>query len=269
MKRFHQALAVVLGCLLVVPAPVRAMPVVDLTNFAQNLLTALENVDQTLQAVESYQTQLAEYEELIKNTLAVPVNTWDRIQSINTNLKTLAKDSMRYRHYLMALDEHFRKFGDLEYYRSAKCYGSNIECPKGEWERILDQAQQDEKLAGEAVNKTVEDMVRHLEENEEALVEDTERLENLQQESQSTEGQLAATQAGNEIAAAQVQQLMQIRALMNAQYRVLLVERQAKAVEDARGKALSKRYRRPILEDKKKNGGLDDPSGLGRDPWTF
>ncbi|MBL8501108.1 MAG: conjugal transfer protein TrbJ, partial [Nitrosomonas sp.] len=44
------------------------MAVIDMANIKQTTTTAIENVAQTLKQIEQYQTQLQQYENMIRNT---------------------------------------------------------------------------------------------------------------------------------------------------------------------------------------------------------
>ena len=48
------------------------LAVIDMANIKQTTTTAIENVAQTLKQIEQYQTQLQQYENMIRNTLAPP-----------------------------------------------------------------------------------------------------------------------------------------------------------------------------------------------------
>src|SRR5690349_18533470 len=193
---------VLLGLLLIAwvvrPSSTRAMPVFDSGNFAQNLVSAIEAVDQTMTQVMTYQNQLQQYEEMVRNGLAPAVYTWDRIVSIQNKLQTLARSLRDYRHWLRDLDDYLSKFGDLDYYRSARCYGSDLSCPESEWERILRESQDMHGLGSESRKKTLDQLMRALESSDEDLVEESTNLQKLQRQAQSADGEMQAVQAGNQ-----------------------------------------------------------------------
>lgn len=229
------------------------MPVIDLTNFAQNLISAIEAVDQTLTQVQQYQTQLLQYEEMIRNGAAPAVYTWDRIVSIQHKLQTLGASLANYRHLLRDLDDYLSKFGDLDYYRSARCYGSDLSCPKAEWERILRESQELHGLGSESRKKTLDQLMRSLEASEADLVGESQNLAKLQRQAQSAEGQMQALQAGNQLASAQANQLMQMRAVMIAQYRAVAVQAQVEQAREAQQTAAGERFRRPMAKESPKD----------------
>jgi len=252
-SRLRQSLVFVAVTALVgSPGPTRAMPVFDAGNFAQNLVTAIEAVDQTLTQILQYQNQLLQYEEMIRNGAAPAVYTWDRLVSIQNKLQTIASALRNYRHWLRDLDDYLSKFADLDYYRSARCYGSDLSCPESEWERILRESQEMHGLGSESRKKTLDQLMRALETSEEELAEESVNLNKLQRQSQAAEGHMQALQAGNQLASAEVHQLMQIRIIMVAQYRAIAVQLLVEQTREAQQTVAGERYRRPMSQESPK-----------------
>ncbi len=244
------ALAALLAVTLVlVPARAHAIPVFDAGNFAQNLVTAIEAVDQTLTQILQYQNQLLVYEEMIRNGAAPAVYTWDRLVSIHSKLKTIASSLRNYRHWLRDLDDYLSKFADLDYYRSARCYGSDLSCPESEWERILRESQDLHGLASESQKKTLDQLLRSLDASEQELGDEADNLEYLKRQAESAEGHMQAIQAGNQLASAQAHQLMQMRAIMVAQYRAVAVQALVDQTTRAQQRAAGERFLRPNAQN--------------------
>lgn len=248
-SRLAVALLVAIAIALALPCPSRAMPVYDGANFAQNLVSAIEAVDQTLTQILQYQNQLLQYEEMVRNGLAPAVYTWDRLVSINNKLHTIARALKNYRHWLRDLEDYLSKFGDLDYYRSARCYSSDLSCPATEWARILQESNDLHGLGSEARKKTLDQLMRSLESSENELEDESENLRKLQRQAQSAKGHMQALQAGNQLASAEVHQLMQLRAIMVAHYRALAVQALVAQTKEAQERAASERYRRPMAKD--------------------
>jgi P-type conjugative transfer protein TrbJ len=226
--------------------------VFDPANFAQNLVTAIEAVDQTLTQVLQYKNQLLQYEEIVRNGLAPAVYTWDRIVSIQNKLQTIASSLRDYKHWLRDLDDYLKRFADLDYYRSARCYGSNLSCPEAEWDRILRESQDLHGLGSESQKKTLDQLMRALDASDDELASESTNLQKLQRQAQNAKGHMQAMQAGNQLASAQVQQLMQMRAIMVAQYRAVAVQALVAQTQEAQQTAAGERYRRPMAKDSPK-----------------
>lgn len=89
----HAALIVALS---VGPLTVRAgIPVIDASNLSQTVMTAIENVAQTLKQIEQYQTQLQQFENQLQNTVAPAAYIWDRAQATINGLMG-AVDTLNY-----------------------------------------------------------------------------------------------------------------------------------------------------------------------------
>ena len=239
----------VLIAVLGTPSGASAIPVFDGGNFAQNLVSAIELVDQTLTQALQYQNQLLQYEEMIRNGLAPAVYTWDRITSIQNKLRTIAGTLRDYRHWIRDLDDYLSKFGDLDYYRSARCYGSDLSCPESEWDRILRESQEMHGLGSESRKKTLDQLMRALDTSDQELGEESANLARLQRQAQAAEGHMQALQAGNQLASAEVHQLMQIRIVMVAQYRAVAVQLLVEQAREAQQTVAGERYRRPMAQE--------------------
>jgi P-type conjugative transfer protein TrbJ len=260
-KRRSVLACLVLIALVAMPSSTQAIPVFDPGNFAQNLVSAIELVDQSLTQVMQYQNQLLQYEEMVRNGLAPAVYTWDRIVSIQNKLHTIASTLRNYRHWVRDLDDYLSKFADLDYYRSARCYGSDLSCPESEWERILRESQQMHGLGSESRKKTLDQLMRTLETSEQDMVEESANLEKLQREAQAAKGHMQALQAGNQLASAEVNQLMQIRIIMVAQYRAIAVQLLVEQTREAQQAVAGERYRRPMAQESPKERWDSWPSG--------
>jgi P-type conjugative transfer protein TrbJ len=246
---------------LAIPMRTSAIFVFDAGNFAQNLVSAIESVDQSLTQIQQYQTQLRQYEEMVRNGAAPAVYTWDRIVSIQNKLRSMATSLRDYRHWLRDLDDYLKRFGDLDYYRSAECYGSNLKCPEGVWDRILRESAEMHALASESRKKTLDQLMRSLDTSEGELKDESTNLEKLQRQAQSADGQMKALQAGNQLASAEVQQLMQMRTIMVAQYRAIAVQAEWEQSEEAQQTAAGERFRDPMAKDSPKQRWTAWPGG--------
>ena len=121
-------LVLTLGGVLAAPT-VHAMPVFDGSNFAQNWVTAIESVKQTLQQIDSYRTQLFQAQQMVRDGVADIVYTWDSMVTIYDRVAHLDEEVER------TIDEAWQRVDQLrtaEYYRTSPCYGSNLKCYRGE-----------------------------------------------------------------------------------------------------------------------------------------
>lgn len=259
MTRYTIAIATLILGLSLSPRAEAQMTVTDLTNFAQNLITALETVDQTLTQIQQYQTQLLQYENMIRNSAAPAVYAWDLTQSIRNKLQQLAN----YRAFLLDLDAYLKKYGDLNYYRASPCYGrtgNNVRCPKEEWDRMMQETFQQHSFAASTQQQNLDYVMQTMEASEQDLFAQSQNLEKIQRQSEKADGQMKVLQAANQFANAEVQQLMEIRAIMVVQYRALAAEAVLKHAEKVRNDAVVEAMMKPG-EVKK------EPQGLKEEVW--
>jgi P-type conjugative transfer protein TrbJ len=107
-------------------------------------------------------------------------------------------------------------------------------------------------LGSESQKKTLDQLMKSLESSEEDLVNESSNLEKLQRQAQTADGHMQALQAGNQLSAAEVNQLMQIRVIMVAQYRAIAVQLLVEHTIEAQQTAAGERYRQPKAKDSPK-----------------
>lgn len=241
---------VLLLALTLSPTRADAIPVFDTANFAQNLVSAIEAVDQSLTMIEQLQEDIAHHQtvvdDLVRNAAAPAVYTWDKLNSIKDRLRRIANGLRLQNLDLKAWLEQFR---NLDYYRSAPCYGPDVSCPEREWDRILEESWRMHELASHTRKQTLDDLMTALDAGEKDLQEQAENLEALQRQAQNAKGEMQALQAGNQLASAEITQLMQMRAIMYAQYWALAAQAQHEQAVEAQQRAASARYRHMKVED--------------------
>lgn len=211
------------------------IPVIDATNLSQNMTSAIESVTQTLKQVEQYtlqlqqyMTQIQQYENMLKNTLAPVAYIWDSVQTtINGVLNTVDTISA-YKQQFESLDNYLGKFQDVSYYRNSPCFSSSG-CSSAE-RAIMEQ---NRTLASESQKKANDALIRVLDKQQNALKTDARTIERLQSNAQSAGGQMQALGAANQLASAQTNQLLQIRALLIAQQNALAAQMQAQVDSEA------------------------------------
>jgi P-type conjugative transfer protein TrbJ len=241
----RRIVALVLASVLAMPFRAHAfIPVQDLKNFAQNLISAIEAVDQTLQMIEQVQLQTEQLDALIRSGGAPVVYTWDKVNSIRDRIRNLGQ-------WVRDLDDHFRRYGDLNFYRSGLCYGPDLDCPGEEWRRILSDALEMHGFGAESKKASLDDLMTELEESERRMTQEAERLQALQRRAEAIKDgeHMKALQIANQLSGAQVHQLMQLRAIMVAQYRALAAEAQYRRAAEAQSLAASERYHRALAKN--------------------
>jgi len=221
-------------------APTHAgIPVIDATNLAQNVTTAVESVAQTLKQIEQYKTQLDQYQNQLQNTEAPSTYIWEQAQVTMANLMAAINTLDYYKAQLGSLDGYLGKFQDMNYYKSSPCF-TNAGCSPAELAAIREV----EALASESRKKANDALFKGLEKQQNALHTDAATLKNLQSAAQGATGQMQALGYANQLASQQANQLLQIRGLLIAQQNAIATKMQADADREAKQNAAAEQLRK-------------------------
>jgi P-type conjugative transfer protein TrbJ len=196
----------------VLPVSASGIAVFDAANMKQNVISAIEGVNQTMKMIEQYQLQLLQYENMLRNTMAPAAYVWNRAQMTTMRLVGMMNTLNYYRYQAGSLDGYLYRYQNPSYYMSSPCFGPNGCTPS---ERAILENNRRLNADGEKVANDA--MIRSLDQQQLDLTADAARLEELQKNAQDAPGQMAAIQAANQLAANQASQLIQIRALLIAQ----------------------------------------------------
>jgi len=253
------AVILILWSFIPVIKPARAgIPVFDGSNFSQNMLSAFEEVKQSLQQIDQYTTQLREYatqleqleneikqyENMVTNTLAPVTNVWDQSTSTMNKLRGLTDTLSYYKNKAGSMDSYLSKFQDTATYRNSPCYTSGG-CSPEEWARMKDS-----RFAGsESQINAAKALFKGLDAQQDAMEADAKQLEKLQAAAQDAEGHLQALGYANQLASHEANQLLQIRALLAAQQNVIATRNMALADKEAQAAAAHESFTRSIGPD--------------------
>lgn len=225
------AAVLLISSLLGVVTPVHAygLPVIDVSNLSQNVVTAMENVAHTMKQIQQYQTQLQQYENMLQNTKAPAQQIWDSATTTMNQLRASIDTLNGYKSSLGSIDAYLGKFKDLAGYRNSPCY-SYTGCTQAQWVAMADS----ERLGSESQKKANDALFKGLDRQLEGLQTDASQLQRLQTAATGATGQLEAIGYASQLASHQSNQLLQIRALLIAQQNAIstrdqaLVDREAK-----------------------------------------
>ena len=220
------------------------IPVIDGTNLAQNIMTAIESVAQTLKQIEQYRTQLQQYENMLQNTMAPAAYIWDQAQSTINGLMNAVDTLNYYKTQLGSMDSYLGKFQDVAYYRSSPCFNGTGGCTPAEQAAMAENR----RLASESQKKANDALFKGLEQQQRNLTADARQLERLQSAAQGATGQMQAIGFANQLAANQANQLLQIRGLLIAQQNAATARMQAQADLEAQQQAAGATSRESRIE---------------------
>ena len=203
------ALAAVLifgASLISAPRPARADTVVcvNCSTVVQQLLQYLTELENTLTNIQTLQTQIRQYEDMIRQGLSWPSSLFQRLTSDLQALQNLYAQSRALAGNVANFDQRFRQqFPDYAKYLLNSAPSSQSMPQK--YQQWAEQGFDAMRVAMQAAGMNVNSIA-----GEDVL------LAQLVRRSQTSQGRLQAIQAGNEIAAQQVQQLQKLRELINA-----------------------------------------------------
>lgn len=241
MKRLMLTALAILG-MGITPAQAAGIPVIDASNLRQNMVTSLQSAAQTLKQIEEYRTQLKQYENQLRNTLAPSAYIWDQAVSTVNKLRTAMNSLDYYKNQLGNIDAYLNKFQDVAYYRNSPCFTARG-CTEAEWAATRRAMSENRKLASESQKKANDAVLRIIESQQDALQRDARNLERIQSAAQGAQGQMQALGYANQLASHQANQLLQIRAMMLTMYGAQIARMQAEADREALHQAAINRLR--------------------------
>lgn len=213
------------------------MPVIDVSNLSQNMVTAIENVSHTAKQIQQYQLQLRQYENMLQNSIGPRAQIWDSATVTMNQLRGAIDTLNYYKTRLGSVDAFLGQFNDRDTYRNSPCYSVNG-CTQAQWD-----AMKNAESFGSASQKRANDaLFKGLDRQQENLQVDAAQLQRLQNAAQTSEGQLEAIGYANQLASHQSNQLLQIRGLLIAQQNAIATRNQVLADREARASAADAQF---------------------------
>ena len=214
-------MALALVAALPATSPGTGIPVLDVSNLVQNTTTALKQVQAYAQMVQSYQLQLQQYANMVKNTVAPVAQIWQTAQgTMNSVMGTvnMFQNGSQLQGYLS-------QFQNVNYWLSAPPTAYTYQ------------------TAGSVAQKQANDaMVKGIVQQQAQIQADAANLQRLQSQASTADGQMKALMAANELAALQQEQLLQIRAMLLAEQQALAARNATLANDEAMREAATKQF---------------------------
>lgn len=232
-KRLHSGIVAALvattgfsiGASYAPPARAVAFVCVNCSTVWNQMMEYAKAVETSINTAQQLQTQIQQYNNMLKQGMSLPDSMFNSFTSDLRRLQGVYEDSRSLAHSMSNLDQQFRdQFKGYEDYLSSIGQGSNNMPDR--YEKWAASGFDNARTAMEAVGMNVSTF-----EAEDAL------LSSLVQRSSSAQGRMQAIQAGNEIAAQQVQQLQKLREMIAAnvtlQANYVAQQTERAAVDDA------------------------------------
>ncbi|ALS68411.1 P-type conjugative transfer protein TrbJ [Pandoraea apista] len=245
LRNLISHLAAKVGCataiaLSVLAAPAHAgIPVIDGTNVVQTTVSALNSVASVAKQIEQYQTQLQQYENMLRNSLAPAAYIWDQVNSTINKMLNLQDTLSGLKGQYGSIDAYLNRFQNVGYYRQSPCF-TNTGCSASEMEAI----QQGRTAWSDSQKKANDAAIKQLDQQQSALSKDADTVARLQSQASGAGGQMEALQAANQLASTQANSLLNIRSLLLAQQNILVTRSQIEADREAQLQAGDEQFRR-------------------------
>jgi len=208
---WYGRLILVLGCFLAIKANAQGILTYDPTNVVQTTITAQQQITQTARQLQQYQAQLQQLQNQIQNTNNPDSFLWDDANATINNVLATLNTLNTYKNQAGSLNAYLDQYSHADQYKTS-CVGTGG-CTGTQIKQLTAN-----QYMGSVSQKTANDnMLRSLDAQQQQLQADASNLATLQQNAQTSTGQMQALQAANQLASSQSAQLMQIRALLVAQ----------------------------------------------------
>lgn len=215
------------GSLALPVAPAAAqMPVIDTTNYAQNLLQAARALEQINNQVKSLQNEASMLENMGRNLKTVSFPQLQRITSAMSRIDQLMGQAQGIQFKVAGLDQQIKNLFP----------GSLSQALTGDQRVAEARAQLDAATAAFRQAMNIQAQVA------ENVTADAGTLGELAATSQGAVGALQVGQAANQLLALSVKQQLQLQNLMASEYREAALERARAAQAEEDGRATTRRF---------------------------
>lgn len=186
--------------------PARAITVVcvNCSTVWNQMMEYAKEVETALNTAQQLQTQIQQYNNMVQQGLSLPDSMFGSITSSFNQLRGIYSQGTSLAYSMSNLDSKFRdQFKGYDSYLQS--IGAGTSNMPGQYKKWSDAGFDNARSAMEAVGMNTSSFA-----TEDAM------LSSLVQRSASAQGRMQAIQAGNEIAAQQVQQLQKLREMIAA-----------------------------------------------------
>ena len=225
---FVAVTALTVGGTLALPvAPAAAqMPVIDTTNYAQNLLQAARALEQINNQVKSLQNEASMLENMGRNLKTISFPQLQRITSAMSQIDQLMGQAQGIQFKVAGLDQQIKSLFP----------GALAQALTGDQRVAQARAQLDAATAAFRQAMSVQAQVA------ENVTADAGTLGELAATSQGSVGALQVGQAANQLLALSVKQQLQLQNLTASEYREATLDRARRAQAEEDGRATTRRF---------------------------
>jgi type IV secretion system protein TrbJ len=201
--------------------------VYDPANHTQNLLTAVRSLQQIHQQIRQLTHEIEMLENMARDLEALPHSIADDILRRMRRIEDLMREAEGIGYRVEEIERDYEEIYPQDYGAEPPRQAVLVEEARARWRQSRTAYRESLAVTAQVVS---------------TAREDSDSLERLLGDSQSAIGNLQVAQAGNQIAALQTQQLMQMEAMMAAHYRAEALERARQLTEAERGRARTRAF---------------------------
>lgn len=188
------------------PAPAYAIYCSNCSTFYQQMFEYAEQVNTALNTAEQLQTQIQQYQNMVKQGTGLPDSMFGSIASDLESVVNIYNRSQALGRQVQNMDSQFNTvFPGFEYYLNQAANSAEVSA-QDRYQKWSQQGRDNVKTAMKATNL-----------NTSTFESENAQLDRMVARSQSAIGRMQAIQAGNEIASQNVQQLQKLRDLVATQ----------------------------------------------------
>lgn len=189
--------------------PAYAIYCSNCSTFYQQMMDYVEAVNTALNTAEQLSTQIQQYNNMVQQGTSLPSSMYSSITADMQRVASIYNRSQALGRNISNLDSQFNaKYPSYQTYLTnfAQSSGTAIDSMPDHYQKWSDNARANVQTAMEAANM-----------NTSMFSDENDQLSQMVARSQSAVGRQQAIQAGNEIAASNVQQLQKLRDLLATQ----------------------------------------------------
>jgi P-type conjugative transfer protein TrbJ len=227
----------------IAPISYANMPVLDVSNLAQNTITAAKTAAAVEKQIQQYKLQLQQYQDMLNNSLTPSSYVWDNANDTINKLLQETDTLDYYKSQAGNLDNYLSRYQDTDYYQKSPCFTSEG-CTAQQRQALMNT----QTLDSEAQKRANDAMLMGIDQQQTALKNDSQNLASLQKQATTAQGRMEALQAANQLASAQTNQLLQIRALLVAQQNAQATRAQVLTDKEAKEAASAQQLRQGTFE---------------------
>lgn len=201
--------------------------VYDPTNHAENVLQAARALQQIEHQIQQLAHEIRMLENMARDLESLPDSLADDIRRRLSRIDALMREAEGIGYRVEEIERGYEEAYPEDYGAEPPGSAELLEDARARWRQSRAAWRESLTVAAEVVSRAPDDAAG---------------LDRLVGFSQSAAGNLQAVQAGNQIAALQAQQLMQMEAMMAAHYRAEALDRARMLAEEARGRARTQAF---------------------------